>query len=99
LGKAGFQNKLLEQTKKHLHLFSITTLVSRHQKGNPFWISMKQEMTEWQAGCGIKWTACKSSAPCLRMTTMPASHHSVFAGRILFLTSNQQCRRTESKAV
>jgi len=30
-------------------LFSRTTWVSRHQKGKPFWILMKQEMTGWQS--------------------------------------------------
>jgi len=29
-------------------LFSTTTWVSRHQKGKPFWILMKQEMMGWQ---------------------------------------------------
>jgi len=29
-------------------LFSRTTWVSRHQIGKPFWILLKQEMTEWQ---------------------------------------------------
>jgi len=26
---------------------------------------------------------------------MPAPHHSVFTGRMFFLTTNQQCQRTE----
>jgi len=29
-------------------LFSRTTWVSRHQKGKPFWILLKQEMMGWQ---------------------------------------------------
>jgi len=29
-------------------LFSGTTWVSRHQKGKPFWILLKQEMVGWQ---------------------------------------------------
>jgi len=29
-------------------LFSRTTWVSRHQKGNPFWILLEQEMMGWQ---------------------------------------------------
>jgi len=29
-------------------LFSITTWVSRHQKGKPFWILLEQEMMGWQ---------------------------------------------------
>ena len=29
-------------------LFSITTWVSKHQKGEPFWILLEQEMMGWQ---------------------------------------------------
>ena len=32
---------------------------------------------------------------CSRQTTMPTPHHSVFTGRMLFLTSNQQRQSTE----
>jgi len=39
-GQHGYVNR-------HGH-FSGTTLVSRHQKGKPFWISMKQKMMVWQ---------------------------------------------------
>ena len=28
---------------------------------------------------------------------MPAPHHSIFTGRMLFLTPNQKCQSTESK--
>jgi len=48
---------------------------------------MKQEMI---GGSGISWTICKSFAPCSRQLTMPAPHHSVFTGRMLFLTFHQQ---------
>jgi len=44
---------------------------------------MKQEM---MGGSDISWTICKSLAHCSRQTTMPAPHHSIFTGRILFLT-------------
>jgi len=33
-----------------------------------------------------------------RQTTTPASHHSVFTGRMLFLTSNQQRQSTEGSS-
>jgi len=33
---------------------------------------------------------CKSFTPCSRQITTPAPHHSAFAGRMLFLTPNQQ---------
>jgi len=32
-----------------------------------------------------------------RQITTPAPHHSIFAGRMLFLTPNQQCQSTEGK--
>jgi len=53
---------------------SVTTQVSRYQKGKPVWILLKQEMV---SGSGISWATCKS-APRSRQITMPAPHHSVF---------------------
>jgi len=41
------------------------------------------------SGSGITWTICKS-APYSRQTTKPASHHSLFTGRMPFLPPNQQ---------
>jgi len=32
----------------------------------------------WRGGTGIRWTICKSFAPCSRQITMPAPHHSIF---------------------
>jgi len=58
-------------------LFSGTTWVSRHQKGKPFWILLKQEM---MGGSGISWAICKSFAPHSRHITMPVPHHSIFYG-------------------
>jgi len=46
-------------------------------------------------GSGISWTICKQSAPRSRQITTPTSHHSTFAGRMLFLMPNQQCQSTE----
>ena len=37
-------------------------------------------------GSGISWTICKQSAP-----------RSIYTGRMLFLTPNQQCQSTESQ--
>ena len=31
--------------------------------------------------------------------TTPTPHHSIFTGRMLFLTPNQQCQSTEGKTV
>jgi len=73
-------------------LLSRTTWVSRHQKGKPFWILLKQEMT---GGSGISWTIRKSFAPHSRHTTTPVPITQFFMGRMLFLTPNQQCQSTE----
>ena len=40
---------------------------------------------------------CKSFAPCCRQTTMPALHHSIFAGQKLFQTPSQQCQTLKAK--
>ena len=39
----------------------------------------------------------KQSAPCSRQITTPTPCHSMFTGRMLFLTPNQQCQSTEGK--
>jgi len=61
------------------------------RKVKPIWILLKQETVR---GSGISWTICKS-APHSRQITMPAPHHSVFAGQMLFLMPNQQCQSTD----
>jgi len=48
-------------------------------------------------GSGISWTTCKRSAYCSRQITTPTTHHSIFTGRMLFLTPNQQCQSTEGR--
>jgi len=50
-------------------------------------------------GSGISWTICKQSAPRSKHITTPTHHHSIFTGRMLFLTPNQQRQSTESIAV
>jgi len=85
-----FPSSLHTHTHTHTHpfngLLSRTTQVSRHQKGKPIWILLKQETV---SGSGICWVICKS-APCSRQITLPAPHHSVFTGRMPFLPPNQQ---------
>jgi len=44
---------------------------------------------------GISWTTCKQSAHRSRQITTPTTHHSIYTGRMLFLTHNQQCQSTE----
>ena len=52
------------------------------------------------------WDALASTGPYAnnlhltsRQITMPTPHHSIFTGRMLFLTPNQQCQSTEGKTV
>ena len=95
-----FQSRITElstHTHTHTHtrltaFFSRTTWVSRHQKGKPFWILLKQEMMG-----GISWTICKSFAPHSRQITMPVPIIQFFTDRMLFLflTPNQQCQSPE----
>jgi len=46
-------------------------------------------------GNGISWNKRKQFAPHPRQITTPTPHHSIFTGRMLFLTPKQQCQRTE----
>jgi len=61
------------------------------RKVKAIWIILKQETV---SGSGIHWAICKS-APSSRQTTTPAPHHSVFTGRMPFLSPNQQRQSTE----
>ena len=62
----------------HTHAFSgplsRTTRVSRHQKGKPMWIFVKQET---ESGSGINWAICKPAHRSRQITTT-APHRSVF---------------------
>jgi len=72
----------------------MTTWVSWHQKGKPFWILLEQEMMGWQwHQLDHMQIICTS----LQTDTTPVPHHSVFTGRMLFLPSNQQCQSTEGQ--
>jgi len=55
------------------------------RKVKSIWILLKQETV---SGSGISWVICKS-APRSRQITTPATHHSVFTGRMPFLPPNQ----------
>jgi len=61
------------------------------RKVKPIRILLKQETV---SGSGISW-AIRKSAPRSRQITMPAPHHSVFRGRMPFLSPNQQRQSTE----
>jgi len=73
----------------HTHPFNVcfskTTRVSRYQKGKTNLFLLKQETV---SGSGISWAICKS-APHSIQITMPATHHSVFTGRMPFLPPNR----------
>ena len=82
-------------THTHTHLLnghlSVTTRVSRHQKGKTNRVLLKQETV---SGSGISWAICKS-APCSRQITTPTPHHPIFTGQMPFLPPNQQRQSTE----
>ena len=72
----------------------MTTWVSWHQKGKPFWILLEQETMGWQwHQLDHMQIICTS----LQTDTTPVPHHSVFTGRMLFLTPKQQCQTTEGQ--
>jgi len=52
----------------HLTDFFQDNLISRHQKGKPFWVLMMQEM---MGGSGISWTICKSAPHTRHITSTP----------------------------
>ena len=76
-------------------LFSSRTWVSRYQKGTTS-LDLNEATDDGVLGCSsISWTIGKQSAPRSRQTTTPTLHHSIFTGRMLFLTPNQQCQSSE----
>ena len=84
--------------KTFTSIFSRTTWVSQHQKGknqSGFKWGKRWGVLRWQ--WFISWTICKQSAPRSRQVTTPTRHHSIFTGRMLFLTPSQQCQSTEGK--
>ena len=61
----------------------------RYQKGKST-LDLNKPRDNKVLGCSsISWTICKQSAPRSRQTTTPTTRHSIFTGRMLFLTSNQ----------
>jgi len=58
--------------------------------------SMHQERDYAVLGCSdISWTICRQSAPRFRQMTTPTPHHSIFTGRMPFLSPKQQRQSTE----
>jgi len=77
-------------------LFSRTTWVSRHQKGNHSGFYWSER---WWGGSGISWTICKSSAPCSKQITTPVSRHSVFYRLDALPAAPKQCQSTGGKTL
>jgi len=76
-------------------LFSRTTWVSRYQKGKTS-LDLNEARDDGVLECtGISWTICKQSMPRSKQITTPTPYRSIFTGRMLFLTPNQQCQSTE----
>jgi len=72
----------------------MTTWVSRHQKGKTnldFTGARDDGLAVASAGPYRNYFA-----PHCRQITMPAPHHSIFTGRMLFLTPKQQRQSTEA---
>jgi len=71
------------------------TWVSRHQKGKPFCILMKQEMMGWQ------WHQLDHTSMQIICTLLQTDNDAstlslkIFTGRMLFLPPNQQRQSTE----
>ena len=76
-------------------LFSRKTWVSRYQKGKTSLDLHKARDDGFWESSGISWTICKQSAPRSRQITTTTPHHSIFTGRMLFLTPKQQHQSTE----
>ena len=79
-------------------LFSRTTRVSQYQKGKT---SLDLNEAKDDGVLGWQWhqldyNICKQSAPRSRQITTTTPHCSIFTGRMLFLTPNQQCQSIES---
>ena len=80
-------------------LFSRTTRVSLCQKGKTS-LDLNGAKDDGVLGCsGISWTICKRSAPRFRRITTLPPHHSIFTGRMLLLTPNQQCQSSEGNKI
>jgi len=80
---------MLPDTSPHRFngLFSRTTRVNRYQKGETS-LDLNEARDYGVLGCsGISRTICKQSAPRSRQITSPTPHHSIFTGRMLFLTA------------
>ena len=68
--------------------------------GHAHGLDLNEARDDGVFGCSATgWTMSKQSAPRSGQITTPAPHHSMFTGRMLFLTPSQQCQSTESRDV
>jgi len=58
-------------------------------------LDFNESREDWVAVASAK-PLCKSFVPHTRQVTTPATHHSIFTGWMLFLTTNQQCQSAEA---
>ena len=71
-------------------LFSRRAWVSQYQKDKTS-LALNEVRDGGVLECSsISWTICKQSAPCSRQIFTPTPNHSIFTGRMLFLTPSQQ---------
>jgi len=84
-------------------LFSMTTWVSRYQKGKTSLDFNEARHDGVFGSIGVSWTTCKQSAPHSRQITTWTPHQSIFADRMLFLmpiaqpTVSKQWRHCDGK--
>jgi len=89
-------NPALGKCSSHLHFIYLPKSSNTVHKGKTS-LDLNGARDDGVLGCsGISWTTCKQSAPRSRQTTPSTPHQSIFTGWMLFLTTNQQCQRTES---
>jgi len=70
---------------------------NRYQKGKTNLV-LNEAREDGVLGCsGISWTIYKQSAPPSRQITTPTPHHSIFTGRMLFVTTSQQDKCIEGR--
>jgi len=86
--KGGIIRKTGEGWKKGCVVHIVRTALLADQAHDAERRQVSASAVAW--GCsGISWTMCKQSAPRCRQTTTPTPHHSMFSGRMLFLTPNR----------
>ena len=78
-------------------LFFKTTWVSQYQEGKTsLGLNEARDDGVWD-GSSISWTVCKRSASRCRQIATPTPVHSIFTGRMLFLTSTNSVKALNAK--